>query len=142
MSVELHAHTRGSLKPDPELDPVLAIFYFIHNDWPDPDSGDGGRGGGGGDGGGSSRGSDGIITGQNCKLGVIAIDIDNCGFTAFVGKEHNRKAPPNATPTKKPGSPKATDSTKTKKSPSKDDSSNVKVKKYHPLNYKAFHPVT
>ena len=38
MSVEVHVRTRGNLKPDPEMDPILAIFYFIHNDWPSSNS--------------------------------------------------------------------------------------------------------
>ena len=63
MSLEVHAHTRGKLRPDPELDPILAVFYFIHNDWPHPD--------------GSS---------ENSYLGVIAIAIQNAKFTSFVGK--------------------------------------------------------
>ena len=59
MSVELHMHSRGSLRPDPEFDPVLAIFYYIHNDWP--------AAGGGG----------------NSHLGVIAMDnVDACSFVA------------------------------------------------------------
>lgn len=81
MSVELHVHTRGSLRPDPEIDPVLAIFYFIHCDWPRPDG----------------------ASGPNSRLGVIAIDIDNCGFTAFIGRPPNDATPtkgPAATPTK------------------------------------------
>ena len=32
--MEIHAHSRGVLRPDPEWDPVLAIFYYLHNDWP------------------------------------------------------------------------------------------------------------
>lgn len=36
MSIEIHIHTRGKLRPDPSLDPVLAIFYYVHNDWPLP----------------------------------------------------------------------------------------------------------
>lgn len=36
MSIELHIRTRDNLNPDPEWDPVLAIFYYIHNDWPRP----------------------------------------------------------------------------------------------------------
>ena len=62
LSVELHVRTRASLRPDPEFDPVLAIFYFIHNDWPLPSSG--------GDG----------SHGDNTELGIIAIDVDNAGF--------------------------------------------------------------
>jgi hypothetical protein len=33
MSVELHVRTRGGLRPDPEWDPVLIVFYYVHNDW-------------------------------------------------------------------------------------------------------------
>ena len=69
LSIELHIETRASLQPDPEFDPILAVFYFIHNDWPLP-SGEGS--GCHGDGCGSH--------GDNTELGVIAIDIDNAGF--------------------------------------------------------------
>ncbi len=59
MSLELHARNRGSLKPDPEFDPVLAVFYYVHNDW----SGEDGE--------------------SNCQLGVIAVDnVSSCGATA------------------------------------------------------------
>ena len=34
MSMELHIRTRGDLRPDPEFDPILALFYSIHNDVP------------------------------------------------------------------------------------------------------------
>lgn len=57
LSVELHIRTRSSLHPDPELDPVLAVFYYLHNDWPTP-SGD-----------------------ENSQLGIIAIDIESCKCT-------------------------------------------------------------
>ncbi len=63
MSVEVHAHTRGCLKPDPEFDPILAVFYYVHNDWPSEDGSD-----------------------RNTRLGLIAIDIHNSNFTSFVGK--------------------------------------------------------
>lgn len=33
-SAELHVQTRGSKQPDPSSDAVLAVFYYIHNDWP------------------------------------------------------------------------------------------------------------
>ena len=70
LSVELHVRTRASLRPDPEFDPVLAIFYFIHNDWLLPS-------GGGGD-----RSHD-----NNTELGIIAVDVDNAGFRqSLVGK--------------------------------------------------------
>jgi DNA polymerase zeta len=62
LGVELHIRTRGSLRPDPEFDPILTVFYFIHNDWPLPS----------GVGGGSH--------GNNTELGIIAIDMDNAGF--------------------------------------------------------------
>lgn len=32
MSLELHAETRRDLMPDPEIDPILAVFYNILND--------------------------------------------------------------------------------------------------------------
>ncbi len=62
LTVELHIRTRGSLHPDPEFDPILAVFYFIHNDWPLPSGGGGGS------------------HGNNTELGIIAIDVDNAGF--------------------------------------------------------------
>ncbi|XP_075227107.1 DNA polymerase zeta catalytic subunit [Lycorma delicatula] len=34
MGVELHIHTRGDLRPDPEYDQIKAIFYSISNDVP------------------------------------------------------------------------------------------------------------
>ena len=68
LSAELHVRTRTSLRPDPEFDPILAIFYFIHNDWPlSPSSS-------------SDDGSGGRESGDNSQLGIIAIDVDNCGF--------------------------------------------------------------
>ena len=33
--MELHFHTRGDLKPDPEYDPIRAIFYVVVNDVPE-----------------------------------------------------------------------------------------------------------
>ena len=73
--MEAHTHTRGKLKPDPEFDPVLALFYFVHHDWPSC-SDDSNR--------------------ENSRLGIILIDIDNSGFTSFIGKPYNTTA---ATPT-------------------------------------------
>ncbi|XP_065090214.1 DNA polymerase zeta catalytic subunit-like [Ochlerotatus camptorhynchus] len=35
MSVEIHVQTRGDLRPNPEVDPISAIFYRIHNDVPE-----------------------------------------------------------------------------------------------------------
>ena len=60
MSVELHVRTRASLRPDPEFDPILAVFYYIHNDWLLD--------------GGADREED------DTQLGIIAIDVDNCCF--------------------------------------------------------------
>ena len=34
LSVELHCQTRGDLRPDPEFDPIQAIFFSILNDIP------------------------------------------------------------------------------------------------------------
>ena len=71
MSVELHIRTRSSLRPDPECDPILAVFYYIHNDWP-------GAGGGGE---------------ENAQLGVMAIDVDTCNFSSPVkGKKEDRES--------------------------------------------------
>ena len=33
MSIEVHVRTRLGLRPDPEWDPVLVVFYDIQNDW-------------------------------------------------------------------------------------------------------------
>ncbi|TRY87731.1 hypothetical protein DNTS_031799 [Danionella cerebrum] len=38
MSMELHARTRRDLEPDPEFDPVCAVFYCLSSDAPLPDS--------------------------------------------------------------------------------------------------------
>lgn len=34
--MELHIHTRGELRPDPEHDAICGIFFNINNDQPDP----------------------------------------------------------------------------------------------------------
>ena len=60
MSVEIHVATRGGLRPDPDWDPVLAVFYYIHNDRPP-----------------ASPGGPGAT--ENSHSGVIAIDVDDCG---------------------------------------------------------------
>ncbi|XP_062954509.1 DNA polymerase zeta catalytic subunit isoform X2 [Cynocephalus volans] len=39
ISVELHARTRRDLEPDPEFDPICALFYCISSDTPLPDIG-------------------------------------------------------------------------------------------------------
>ncbi|XP_040839831.1 DNA polymerase zeta catalytic subunit isoform X1 [Ochotona curzoniae] len=39
ISVELHARTRRDLEPDPEFDPICALFYCISSDTPLPDTG-------------------------------------------------------------------------------------------------------
>ena len=78
MSVELHIRTRGRLRPDPECDPVLTIFYHINHDYPSQ-----------------------IFDGQSAKIsaqdlvGVIAIDIENCGFQGIhVSRETKKNASP------------------------------------------------
>ncbi|KAM5327186.1 DNA polymerase zeta catalytic subunit isoform 3-T6 [Glossophaga mutica] len=38
ISVELHARTRRDLEPDPEFDPICALFYSISSDTPLPDT--------------------------------------------------------------------------------------------------------
>ncbi|KAJ8355995.1 hypothetical protein SKAU_G00187890 [Synaphobranchus kaupii] len=38
MSMELHARTRRDLEPDPEFDPICALFYCLRSDAPLPDS--------------------------------------------------------------------------------------------------------
>lgn len=88
MSVELHIRTRGSLKPDPEWDPVLTIFYYVHHDYPH-----------------SSLGGHSKIS----FLGVIAIDMKNSNFQTVhsskqtKGKSSTRKPSPwQQIPTKSP----------------------------------------
>lgn len=38
MSLELHARTRRDLEPDPEFDPICALFYCLTSDSPLPGS--------------------------------------------------------------------------------------------------------
>ncbi|XP_058247909.1 DNA polymerase zeta catalytic subunit [Hemibagrus wyckioides] len=38
MALELHARTRRDLKPDPEFDPICALFYCLSSDTPLPES--------------------------------------------------------------------------------------------------------
>ncbi|KAM5256763.1 DNA polymerase zeta catalytic subunit [Ctenodactylus gundi] len=38
ISVELHARTRRDLEPDPEFDPICALFYCVSSDTPLPDT--------------------------------------------------------------------------------------------------------
>ncbi|KAM3861188.1 LOW QUALITY PROTEIN: DNA polymerase zeta catalytic subunit [Diretmus argenteus] len=38
MGMELHARTRRDLEPDPEFDPICALFYCLNSDAPLPDS--------------------------------------------------------------------------------------------------------
>ncbi|KAM4633548.1 DNA polymerase zeta catalytic subunit [Polymixia lowei] len=40
MGLELHARTRRDLEPDPEFDPICALFYCLSSDAPLSDSGD------------------------------------------------------------------------------------------------------
>lgn len=37
MGMELHARTRRDLEPDPEFDPICALFYCLNSDAPMPD---------------------------------------------------------------------------------------------------------
>lgn len=37
MSLELHARSRRDLEPDPEFDPICALFYCLTSDAPLPD---------------------------------------------------------------------------------------------------------
>ena len=82
MSVELHTRTRRSLRPDPECDPVLAIFYYVHHDRP----------------------HSGTAWGQKQEIqGVIAIDIVNAGFQAIdISRQKNGKALPRKQPIRSP----------------------------------------
>ena len=57
MSVEVHVRSRLGLSPDPEWDPVLVLFYHIHNDWPADNSG---------------------WDKTNERSGLIAMDINRC----------------------------------------------------------------
>ncbi len=36
ISMELHARTRRDLEPDPEFDPICALFYCLSSDVPLP----------------------------------------------------------------------------------------------------------
>ena len=58
----MHVRTREGLRPDPEWDPVLAIFYYVHNDWPRSPSPPDGK----------CAGGCGL---ENSIKGVIAIDL-------------------------------------------------------------------
>ena len=99
MSVELHTRTRGSLRPDPEWDPVLAIFYYIHHDCPRSIPGRHPR------------------NLENSHLGVIAIDVENCNFTTV---HSSRLVKGKASPKKQPiKSPDKSPRQRSKKSPAK-----------------------
>lgn len=37
MGMELHARSRRDLEPDPEFDPICALFYCLSSDAPLPD---------------------------------------------------------------------------------------------------------
>lgn len=37
MGMELHARTRRDLEPDPEFDPICALFYCLSSDAPLPE---------------------------------------------------------------------------------------------------------
>ena len=96
MSVELHVCTRGSLRPNPEWDPVLAVFYYIHHDYPRSCAG-----------------------GRQDALGAIAIDVLNSGFQAV---DITRQKSPRKRPIRSPRKQPIKSPTKSK-SPSNDASS-------------------
>ena len=82
MSIEIHVHTRGKLRPDPSLDPVLAIFYCVHNDWPLPDNS------------------------VNTQCGVLAIDLINYPLKTIPKASPLRnRSPPNQNWSPAKGSP-------------------------------------
>ena len=39
LSLELHVRTRRDVRPDPEFDPICALFYYIQTDTPPLPSG-------------------------------------------------------------------------------------------------------
>lgn len=80
MSVELHVRTRGSLRPNPEWDPVLTIFYYVHHDYPRS-----------------------CAAGKQDTHGAIAIDIFNSGFQAVdATRQKSPRKRPIRTPKKQP----------------------------------------
>ena len=71
LSVEVHARSRGVLRPDPEWDPVLAVFYYLHNDWSCPEKVHG-----------------------NTITGVLAVDLASCrGQTSPIKQATVKKSP-------------------------------------------------
>jgi len=103
MSVELHIRTRGSLRPDPECDPILAIFYYIYNDWP-------------------AGGSD---KAENDCLGVLAIDVDKYHF----GSPVKRRRGEGETETKEDKGKSLVKNVQKTKSPSKSPAKSLPVPK-------------
>ena len=96
MSVEVHVRTRERLKPDPEWDPVLVLFYYIHNDWPNKSG-----------------------CGSNTRLGAIVVDLNN---SKNVTTPTKHKSPVKKSPKKmttKPSPQKALASKKQTDSPAK-----------------------
>ena len=80
MSTEVHIRSRQGLKPDPEWDPVLVVFYHVHNDW----SMDGQQN-------------------DNSKVGAIAIDLSvdmAANASPTKGKSPARASPNKHTPIK------------------------------------------
>ena len=110
MSVELHIRTRGNLRPDPEWDPILTLFYYIHYDYP--------------------HSIPGRQSGRNI-LGAIAIDIKNCGFQAVNITRHTKgKRSPRKRPIKSPHkSPAKSQTAQPIKSPKKPASNEASIAK-------------
>ena len=69
MSLEVHVQTRGKLTPDPSMDPVVAIFFYIHNDWPHPSND------------------------ANTRHGVLAIDLGSCELKTLPKSSPRKKGP-------------------------------------------------
>ncbi|CAM1296166.1 REV3L (predicted) [Pycnogonum litorale] len=70
MSLEIHIETRGDLRPDPEFDAVLAIFYKIHQDVPARPNGE-----------------------ESCGIIVLdrRSDVANCAEESSVGSRPDRE---------------------------------------------------
>ncbi|EDS38599.1 DNA polymerase zeta catalytic subunit [Culex quinquefasciatus] len=72
MSVELHVQTRGDLRPNPDIDPISAVFYRIHNDVPADHR--------------RAPSVCGIILNRQSSSGVVsdAVKYNQCSYTADV----------------------------------------------------------
>ena len=56
-SLELHVRTRRDARPDPEFDPICAIFYYIQTDTP-------------------------LAAGKNKITGIICVDSESFKITS------------------------------------------------------------